>query len=103
MIEKSTLFGTSKRVAGGGIAAGKGLGNGLMRAERTGKKSLVVADGSRTRKQAEHMLVCARRYEGIEGCLFASELCLEAFYFRRNRYVCYFHTAMVKNPSFLTM
>lgn len=62
MIEKSTLFGTSKRVAGGGIAAGKGLGNGLMRAERTRGNLSVVADESRTRKKTEHMLVCVKRY-----------------------------------------
>lgn len=58
MIEKSTLFGTSKRAAGGGIAVRKGLGNGLMRAERTKGNLSVVADGTRARKKAEHMLVC---------------------------------------------
>ena len=35
MIEKSTLSGSSERAAGCVIAAGEGLGNGLMRAERT--------------------------------------------------------------------
>ena len=62
MIEKSTLSGTSKRVADGGIAIRKGLGNGLMRAERTRATPSVVADGNRTRKKAEHMLVCVKRY-----------------------------------------
>lgn len=46
MRKKSTLSGNFQRVAGGGIAAVKRLGNGLLRAAERGKP-LVVADGNR--------------------------------------------------------
>ena len=49
MNKSSTSFFALQRAADGESAAGRGGGNGLMRAERTPGNGVVVADGDRTR------------------------------------------------------
>ena len=47
-----------------------------------------MADGSRTRKRAEHMMVCAETEDtpvSFSFVIFASKVCLEVFYFSEEK------------------